>query len=841
MSWVVPLLLLLVVWGPMSLSAQEKNQESLLNKLFAPGPLLRGHDELEHGDCLKCHDAGEGVPDAKCLDCHKEIRVYVEEKRGYHGLQLKNCKDCHADHKGREYDAILFDPKNFDHASTGYRLSGKHGELKCAECHNAKRGGKSARPGSVRYLGATTSCRECHLKEDVHFFRGDWAKADCNECHGLEGWDQGIRFDHLRDGNFKLEGAHAKSECADCHVLDKKTKRSQYEWPNFKSQQCLSCHQDVHKTNLSPKFRNGQCTSCHNQEEWKIKRFDHGKATQFALRGKHLETKCTECHVSSPSKDPKKPGLIRYVGLGEACLDCHHDFHFFGKLKTKKYGELNHCEECHNEVKWSDTHDFSHNRNTRYLVDGKHLELDCLQCHVDSLRQKGQKALPFKDDLKAQFWLNPQARDRQLPSQYHWAKLESKTCENCHENVHRKTFSAKLLKKACTDCHVTSSWKDRPRGVKFNHDATQFKLTDEHAKLKCAQCHVVNKKEVFKFSSKDLQFCVDCHRDPHEGQLSDKTRNQSCANCHDAKSFIKIKPFDHQSTSYPLKGEHREVKCKECHSPTSEKFPFKPNHRKHQFLFPDLKNKDCAQCHVDIHQGQLKSKKCSDCHSEEQWKKISFDHNQDSRYKLLGEHRELKCQECHFPGKDWVRYKDKKLPVVRYRPLDQDCNSCHSKDDKHKDEMGQKCGSCHREDDWKTVKDFHRNYTLQGVHYTLQCAECHDKEGRKLSGLSDQCLICHQKDDVHNSTLPACQECHRQSFWEDSQFRHSLSPFPLRGVHRTLDCANCHTGGVYQGTKNTCYLCHQSDASAVSSPPHLMPNFMDCAQCHNQFTFSGAN
>ncbi|MCB0367180.1 MAG: hypothetical protein H6624_08200 [Bdellovibrionaceae bacterium] len=836
---------LLLTLFPLLLFAQTeenaKDKEALLNRLFAPGPLIMGHSDLEKKDCLKCHDAGKGVPDEKCLDCHKEIRPYVEKKQGYHGLVTKSCRECHADHKGRDHDSAVVDPKSFDHGLTGYKLEGKHAEIKCQECHQEKRSKKPIRPNETRYLGAATSCRDCHIKEDVHFYTGKWKKADCGECHGLMAWDKDIRFDHLRDGDYKLEGAHAKADCKDCHIVDKKKKLSRYKWPNLKTKVCLSCHEDTHKNNLSPKFRNGKCTSCHGQEEWKIKKFDHQAVAKFPLRGRHNEINCTNCHVQAPKTNMKKTGQFKYTGLGEKCLDCHKDFHFFGAHKSKKLGNLNACEACHFEDKWTEIHDFNHNRNTRYPVDGEHLELDCLQCHVSSLREKGQKALDLKETLKPQFWLKPSARGKLLKSQYHWQHLDSKTCENCHESPHKKEFSAKLLKKKCTDCHVTTGWKDRPRDGDFDHEVTRFKLTGEHTKLKCAQCHVVNKKQIFKFPSKELQFCVDCHKDPHKDQLGPELRKQSCANCHDTKTFTKIKQFDHKETNFDLKGKHKKVKCNDCHKQTKERFPFKPNHRMRQYLFPDLERKDCAQCHKDFHLGQLKEKKCSQCHNENNWKKVDFDHNEDSRFKLKGAHGDLKCSECHRPTKKIMRFKKKKRRVVRFKPMDTECIACHAKDDKHKGEMGKKCESCHREDDWTIVKDFHRNYTLHGVHYTLQCAECHGVEGRKLSGLSDQCLLCHQKDDVHNSTLPYCGECHRQSFWEDSQFRHSLSSFPLRGVHRTLDCVNCHTSGVYQGTPNTCFICHQSDAASVSSPPHIMPNFMECSQCHNQFTFTGAN
>ncbi|MDQ3234160.1 MAG: hypothetical protein M3Q07_20330, partial [Pseudobdellovibrionaceae bacterium] len=62
--------------------------EGLLNQLLAPGPLLLGHDKLEHthNDCLKCHEPAGGIPNNNCLACHKEIRKDVDARQHYHGL-----------------------------------------------------------------------------------------------------------------------------------------------------------------------------------------------------------------------------------------------------------------------------------------------------------------------------------------------------------------------------------------------------------------------------------------------------------------------------------------------------------------------------------------------------------------------------------------------------------------------------------------------------------------------------------------------------------------------------------------------------------------------------------
>ena len=196
-----------------------------------------------------------------------------------------------------------------------------------------------------------------------------------------------------------------------------------------------------------------------------------------------------------------------------------------------------------------------------------------------------------------------------------------------------------------------------------------------------------------------------------------------------------------------------------------------------------------------------------------------------------------------------IRNKKPKWRTVRhYTPIDSTCINCHKKDDKHKGDFGINCAQCHREKSWKYSKDFHKNFTLHGAHYTAECSECHNDNGKKLSGTSENCIYCHQKDDVHSGSLPNCNDCHRQQFWEHTRFRHSMTFFPLRGAHRTLDCFQCHnsnSGNVnnnqYEGTPADCSQCHATDRASVSGVAqprdHTGATFDDCSQCHNQFSF----
>ncbi|MGZ3742580.1 MAG: hypothetical protein ACXWRE_03870 [Pseudobdellovibrionaceae bacterium] len=801
-----------------SMASAEK--EGILSKLLAPGPLIKGHQDLEDKDCLKCHDAGKGVPDEKCLECHKPIKTFVTQKKGFHGLTTQTCRECHADHKGRNFDSIAFNKDKFDHGKlTGYFLEGKHAEIDCIKCHKEKLGPKSVRPGDIRYIGKASSCISCHRKDDVHFFKGDFAKKDCNACHTLKTWKDNIKFDHDKDTKFKLVGKHRELKCNDCHLADKKKNIFRYQWPQLKTAQCLSCHENVHKKTLSQRFSSGKCTTCHSENSWKIQDFNH-QVTGYKLGGRHAELKCTECHkqTSSVLKETTTKNY-KWVGLKSQCLTCHDDFHRFGKIKNPHFGSLNNCSACHTDKVWKPSINFDHNIHTRYVIDGAHLELKCKDCHFNKVTKQ-----PI----------------------YKYPALVEKNCENCHKNIHIGVFSKELLKKKCTDCHTTDSWNTLKNGKGFDHNKTRFALTGAHVIAKCADCHGPSGKQVFKFKSPQVKFCIDCHKNIHINQFSKTFSAQACTACHDTKTFTERLPFDHNQTKYKLTGAHAKLKCQECHTPAAPPpVPIEwPNISKKEnphslrlakFLFPEEGKKQCMTCHEDYHMGQL-STHCIDCHNDKAWKPVSFNHDLQSTFPLKFKHAEVKCSECHKNTNQFVLYKGARRPVVRFKPISNQCIDCHK--DPHKGSLGPRCQECHIEKNWKMTREFHKNFTLTGVHYSLACAECH-KEGRKLAGMSQQCYTCHQKDDVHSGTLPDCKECHTQQFWELSRFKHSLTRFPLRGAHRTLDCMECHKNGAYKGLNPQCVACHLADYNANPRPEHN--GNLDCAECHrNQFSFGNA-
>ena len=240
-----------------------------------------------------------------------------------------------------------------------------------------------------RYKGTPVTCFECHREDDKH--KGLYG-AKCDTCHKTAVWSE-IAFDHDKDTKYTLLAKHASVACEKCHTEDPKKVKTPVD--------CLSCHvkDDVHKTRLGKR-----CQDCHNESGWKIGvLFDHAK-TKFALKGKHADAKCADCHKAKI-----------YDPVDVTCVSCHakKDVHL-GRLGPK-------CEQCHNDVDWKDWH-FDHAKQGKYALTGAHAKTGCYVCHAE-------KAV----------------KTAKLPTD----------CFSCHKNDdrHKGAFG-----KGCDKCHSTATF-----------------------------------------------------------------------------------------------------------------------------------------------------------------------------------------------------------------------------------------------------------------------------------------------------------------------------------------------------------------------------------------------
>jgi hypothetical protein len=184
------------------------------------------------------------------------------------------------------------------------------------------------------------------------------------------------------------------------------------------------------------------------------------------------------------------------------------------------------------------------------------------------------------------------------------------------------------------------------------------------------------------------------------------------------------------------------------------------------------------------------------------------------------------------------------------------CFSCHQDDftrtaNPNHQAAGfpQDCSVCHSTSQWPgaTFDHSRTQFPLMGAHAPLQCSSCHT--GGVFAGLGSSCVSCHLSR--YNATanpnhraagIPQeCQVCHSASAWTPASFDHNQTSFPLTGAHQTVQCANCHLGGRYDGTPSDCYSCHQTEFNGTTDPNHRAAGFpTNCATCHSTARWQGA-
>lgn len=135
-------------------------------QIFAPGQVDEKHGEHAK-KCSDCHDAFNGLPDIKCLKCHKKISNERKIAQTIHGRTEAPCASCHEVH-----------------------------------------GRKDSRPESALSIhDGSEACAKCHAEPADHYFG-----SNCGDCHTTDTW-QGTTFNHPR-----VRGhSPASMACSLCH------------------------------------------------------------------------------------------------------------------------------------------------------------------------------------------------------------------------------------------------------------------------------------------------------------------------------------------------------------------------------------------------------------------------------------------------------------------------------------------------------------------------------------------------------------------------------------------------------------------------------------------------
>ena len=541
--------------------------------------------------------------------------------------------------------------------------------------------------------------------------------------------------------------------------------------------QCADCHADFHRRQFG-----AQCESCHTVQGWKANTKpvqDH--FNRFPLLGAHATTACDSCH--------KGAAVGNYVGLNTNCDGCHLKDYVAAKTVDHRAANFpTQCELCHGVQGWLTTR-FDHARFTGFALVGAHATLACAQCHV------GGKFQGVATD-----------------------------CYSCHLKDYNSTthppHAAAGFSHDCSTCHTSSvTWLN----ATFNHKATKFPLTGKHITVDCALCHVNNNYASLSMS------CNSCHLKDYQGTSNPPHApagfSQDCQLCHSTTDWLNGK-FDHSATKFPLTGKHVATACSACHV-------------NNQFA---ALSTACSSCHLKDFQGATQPnhvaagfpQECQLCHSTADWTSATFDHGK-TKFPLTGAHVTVSCATCHVNG--------------QYATLSTDCASCHLKDYQGTGNpnhaaagFSQSCQLCHATTNWLNAQFDHATtkFPLTGKHTTAACLACH--VNNQYATLPTNCAACHLKEYQATTSpnhiaagLPQdCQLCHSTSDWNNANFDHNLTKFPLTGKHTATACALCHTSGQYTALPTACASCHIKEYRAAATPNHVAAGFpQDCQLCHS--------
>jgi hypothetical protein len=322
--------------------------------------------------------------------------------------------------------------------------------------------------------------------------------------------------------------------------------------------------------------------------------------------------------------------------------------------------------------------------------------------------------------------------------------------------------------------------------------------------------------------------CVDCHgaiavqmKDvaSMHGALIHDNPQLGCRHCHpehrgaDAKlTELGEASFPHEVVGFSLNAHQltaarESFTCADCHADDITTF------------HPDA----CDTCHRQMDVGFMTAHNlsydgaCMDCHDGVDRFDDGFDHNNFS-FQLKGKHVGLACDRCHYTARTFTDFATTLS----------DCSSCHRQDDPHDGRLGFNCADCHTENGWSPATFDHdlASFKLVGEHAEADCESCH--VDRLFVGTPTDCYSCHQQDDEHNGQYGTdCSACHNPTDWEDADFDHNRSSFPLTGGHTGVACERCHSSGQFAGLSTACASCHGDPAF------HAGMFGLDCAACHS--------
>jgi hypothetical protein len=463
------------------------------NHAKAAFPLLGAHRAVA---CAACHVNGrfKGLKFAACTDCHRDpharpavIGVAAAQRQPFG----PTCTACHTNDSWRT--------RKINHTSqTAFPLNGRHASVDCVACH---------RQSAVRVQLKGDTCAACHADPHKGTFR-----QDCKACHNESSFKD-APFDHAAT-TFALTGKHQGLACGACHKnaaltstaapprrgaatprpAPRTAPRPSAVAADFRGLKtaCVSCHADVHQTELGV-----SCETCHSTSTFKLPGYVHPRFPTF-FSGQHAGVACAKCHTPEAPTRPIRSGApvvrVKFRGATTTCVSCHRDVHL-GQVGQS-------CETCHSVQKAQFAlASFSH-ATTSFALTGRHETIACALCHKTETGA-------FPSGTGTAVRLKPMAGE----------------CRACHEDPHLGQ-----VVQQCETCHTTHTFTVSAYRHQ-NRSLSQF-FTGRHLTASCAACHKITTGQFPAGPGATISFqadtqCVACHTDVHRGALG-----RNCLNCH---------------------------------------------------------------------------------------------------------------------------------------------------------------------------------------------------------------------------------------------------------------------------------------------------------------------
>jgi decaheme cytochrome c component MtrC/MtrF-like protein len=283
---------------------------------------LTGLHTVPPRQCADCHvNNNYNLTNTACVSCHLKDYQGTTDPNHVMANFPQTCQQCH--------NTASWGGATFNHATTGFALTGAHTTLQCSLCHV-----------NGNYNLTSGACATCHMKDyqgttDPNHVQAGFPTT-CDSCHTTVSW-AGANFNHASTG-FALTGLHTVPPrvCADCHVNG-----------NYKltSGACVTCHLKDFQGTTDPNHVSAgfpqTCDTCHSTSSWSGATFNHNN-TPFPLTGAHTSVACSSCHVNN-----------NYTTLPTACYGCHQkDYQGTTNPNHVAAGFPTSCQTCHTTASW---------------------------------------------------------------------------------------------------------------------------------------------------------------------------------------------------------------------------------------------------------------------------------------------------------------------------------------------------------------------------------------------------------------------------------------------------------------------------------------------------------